>query len=214
VVDNAKSEAAGWNALIASLGLAPRRISGVSLYRLSADLLGDYRAPEYCGFEMERRAIRGRLAAIVTATDDYLRAGFEPSSISEDRLIALDLLPREWQHEPGKFSDLQVLPWKNGGITIVELGSRSAVADTLAKFGDDANVVYLPFPHIAAGTDGLNPLAIKLHNALLPPAAMPVDGESMEFFGLAFDRERLHKTAEYIAHLQPHKSKILNLARR
>ena len=214
VVDEAKPQAADWNALIAALGVAPRRISGVSLYRIGGNLLADYRTPEYSGIELERRAIEERFAALVTATDDYLRAGHDPAQLSENELASLELLPKEWKHAPATFADMRVMPWKNAGAVIVEMGSRSAFADTVERFRDDANVVYVPFPHIVAGTDGLNPLEIALHNALLPPAAMPVDGESMEFFGLAFDRDRLHRAAEYIARAQPHRSKILNLARR
>ena len=85
---------------------------------------------------------------------------------------------------------------------------------SLAQFRDHANVVYLPFPRIIAGTDGMSPFALAVRNALLPPAAMPIDGESMDFFGMAFDRDRLHRAADYIAHTQPHKSPLLHLARR
>jgi hypothetical protein len=106
------------------------------------------------------------------------------------------------------------MPWKKAGVTIIEMASKTALADTLTRFGDHANVVYLPYPRIVAGTDGLSPLALVLRNALLPPLAMPIDGESMEFFGFAFDRDRLHQAAEYIARTQPHKSKLLSLALR
>jgi len=53
-----------------------------------------------------------------------------------------------------------------------------------------------------------------VHNALLPPAVMPIDGDSMKFLGLAFDRERLHKAAEYIARVQPRISPLLDLVGR
>jgi hypothetical protein len=214
VVDDAKPQAAEWNALVASVGVAPREISGVSLYRLSPNLLADYRAPEYSGLEMERRAIRDRFAAIVTATDDYLRTGYEPSRLSEERLIAVDLLPREWKHDPAAFSDLHVIPWKNGGALIVELGSKAAAADMLERFGDHANVVYAPYPRIVAGTDGMSPLALAIHNALIPQAETSGDIDSLQFFGMAFDRDRLHQVAEYLAHTLPHRSRILNLALR
>jgi len=214
VVDDAKPQAADWNALLATLGVAPQKLSGVSLYRVSPNLLADYRAPEFSGVEMEQRAICDRFAALVTATDEYLHSDHDPARLSDDELASLEILPREWKRDPNTFSDMHVLPWKNGGAIIVELGSRSASADTIAKFRDAANVVYLPFPRIIAGNDGLSPFEVALHNALLPPAAMPIDGESMEFFGMAFNRDRLHKAAEYIARMQPRKSQILNLARR
>jgi len=214
VVDDAKPQAADWNALLATLGVAPQKLSGVSLYRVSPNLLADYRAPEFSGVEMEQRAICDRFAALVTATDEYLHSDHDPARLSDDELASLEFLPREWKRDPNTFSDMHVLPWKNGGAIIVELGSRSASADTIAKFRDAANVVYLPFPRIIAGNDGLSPFEVALHNALLPPAAMPIDGESMEFFGMAFNRDRLHKTAEYIARMQSRKSHLLSLAHR
>ena len=214
VVDDANRNAARWKSLLATLGVEPKPIAGVSLYRLSPALLADYRAPEYSGVEMEQRAIQNRFATLVTATDEYLGSGRDPALLSEKELIELWLLPYNWKREPTGFSDLRVMPWEKGGAVIVEMGSRTALADTMARFRDDANVVYLPFPRIIAGTDGMSPFALAVHNALLPPAAMPIDGESMEFFGLAFDRERLHKAAEYIAHLHPRKSRLLSLARR
>jgi len=214
VVDDAKPKAAGWETLIDTLGVEPRRISGVSLYKLSSDLLADYRAPRYSGVEMERRAIQTRFATLVTAADNYLQSGHDPRQLSDNELIDLSLLPSNWRREPTAFSDMGVMPWGNGGAIILELGSRTALADTMARFSDDANVVYLPFPRIVAGNDGMSPLALAVYNALLPPAATPIDGESMEVLGMAFDRERLHKAAGYIGHVQSRKSSLVSLARR
>jgi hypothetical protein len=109
---------------------------------------------------------------------------------------------------------MRVMPWGKGGAVILAMGSTTALAATMTRFRDDANVVYLPFPRIVAGTDGMSPFARAIRNALLPPAAMPIDGESMEFLGMAFDRERLHQAAEYIARVQPHRSRLLSLAGR
>jgi hypothetical protein len=214
VVDDSNRNAARWKTLLATLGVEPHPIAGVSLYKLDPALLADYRAPEFSGVEMEQRAIQNRFATLVTATDAYLDSGRDPARLSENELMDLWLLPYNWKREPTGFTDLRVMPWGKGGAVIVEMGSKTALAETMARFRDDANVVYLPFPRIVAGTDGMSPFALAVHNALLPPAAMPIDGESMEFFGLAFDRERLHKAAEYVAHLHPRKSRLLSLAQR
>jgi hypothetical protein len=213
-VDDADPNAAGWKTLLAAIGVAPHEISGISLYKLSAALLADYRTPEYSGVEMERRALQSRFAALVTAADRYLQSGADPERLTEARLVDLGLLPLDWKNSATTFSDMHVMPWKKAGVTIIELASKTALADILARFGDHANVVYLPFPRIVAGTDGLSPLALALRNALVRPRAMPIDGESMEFFGFAFDRDRLHQAAEYIARTQPHKSPLLSLALR
>jgi hypothetical protein len=213
-VDDADPNATRWKTLLATLGADSHDLSGVSLYKLGADLLAEYRAPQYSGLEMERRALQSRFAALVTAGDDYFQAGGDPARLDNNRLADLAMLPFDWKFDAGAFPDMHLVPWKNNGAIIIELASKSAIADTLAHFSDRANVVYRPFPRIIAGTDGMSPVALALSNALIPPAAMPIDGESMEFVGLAFDRDRLHQAAEYIARTQPHKSKLLNLAQR
>jgi hypothetical protein len=213
-VDDANPYATRWKTLLATVNVDARDISGVSLYKLSSGLLADYRTPEYSGVEMERRAVQGRFAALVTATDEYLQSGGDPGRLSDERLIYLGLLPSEWKREPSAFSDMHVMPWKKAGATIIELASKTALADTVARFRNHANVVYLPFPRIVAGTDGLSPVALALHNALVPPMAMNIDGDSMEFFGMAFDREQLHRAAQDLARVQPQKSRAPSLARR
>jgi hypothetical protein len=213
-VDDANPNATRWKNLLAAIGTDSRDISGVSLYKPSAGLLAEYRTPDYSGLEMERRALQSRFATLVTANDEYFQAGGDPARLSNNRLADLALLPFDWKFDHGAFPDMYLMPWKNNGAIIVELGSKSAMADTLARFSDRANVVYRPFPRIIAGTDGMSPFALALRNALIPPAAMPIDGESMEFVGLAFDRDRLHQAAEYIARTQPHKSRLLHLAQR
>lgn len=213
-IDDANPDAARWKTLIATVGVESEEISGVSLYRLSPGLLANYREPEYSGVEVERRAIQSRFATLVTAANNYLRSGHDPARLNDNELIDLSLLPDDWRRAPTAFSDMRVMPWGNGGAVILEMGSKIALADTVARFRADANVVYLPFPRIVAGTDRINPIARAIHNALLPPASMPIDGESMAFLAMAFDRDRLAKAAEYITRAQPHKSPLLRLGRR
>jgi hypothetical protein len=212
VIDDATPSTANWKSLIDSLGIKPQKLSGVSLYKLSSDLLADYRTPAYSGVVMERRAIQTRLAAFVTATDEYLRAGHDPARLSDHELIDSAMLPQAWKSEPSAFSDLRV-SWSNDRALFIAMGSKPALADTIARFRKSADVIYLPFPRIVAGTDGMSGVGIAFHNALLPPAAMPIDGESMQFLGMAFNRERLHTAAEDIARAQAHNPPQLSLAR-
>jgi hypothetical protein len=212
VIDDANPSAPRWKTLIERLDITPQEISGVSLYKLDRNFLTAYRAPEYSGIEMERRALQSRFSTLVTAADDYIQSGRDPARLSYDELVRLSLLPYDWKSAPTAFADMGVMPWGAEGAVIVEMGSKSALADTIARFRDDANVVYFPFPRVIAGTDGMSPVALAVRNALLPPAAMPIDGESMRFLGLAFDRERLHQAAGYVARAHPDKSGLLTLA--
>ncbi len=214
VIDDANPDAASWRTLISTLGAQSQNISGVSLYRLTSDLLAAYRGPATNGAEMERRAARIRFATLVTATDKYLSAGHDPARISADELVNLALLPNDWKPAPHAFSDMRVMPWTNDGAIIMEMGSKTALTDIVDRFRDDANVIYLPFPHTIAGIDRLNPLARAIRNALLPPAAIPIDGESMEFLGIAFRRAQLHKAAGEVASAKPETSPTLSFARR
>jgi hypothetical protein len=214
VIDDANANALSWKNLLASLGQKPTDISGVSLYRLRPSLLASYRAAEFSGLAMERRAIESRFATLITATDEYLASGRDPAHLSDDELVDLGLLPHDWKREPGAFSDMRVMVRGNGGAVIMAMGSKSALADTVARFRGSANVVYLPFPRVIAGTDGMSPFGLTIHNALLPPAAMPIDGESMQFLAMAFDRERLHKAAQDFARIQPRQITPPSLARR
>ena len=58
-----------------------------------------------------------------------------------------------------------------------------------------------------------SPVAIAIRNALLPPAAMPIDGESMQFLGMAFDRKQIHKLASELAG-EPMEPALAGFARR
>jgi hypothetical protein len=193
IVDDAKPSALAWKDLLASLGVEPRNISGVSLYRIPANFLAGYRRSEMSGAQMERRAMRLRLEAVVNATDRFLNAGYDSTHLDIDELVNLALLPPSWRSDPGAFFDLKVMPGRDRGALILALGSKTALTDTMQRFGADADAIYLPFPRIVASSGDGSPIARAFHNALLPPAAMPIDGESMQFLGMGFDPAHLHK---------------------
>ena len=213
IVDDAKPGAHAWRDLLARVAIAPRNISGVSFYRIPATVLAGYRRPEMSGAQMERRAMRLRLGNAVYATDRYFGAGYDPARISVNQLVSLALLPASWKIDPGSFSDLQIMPGREGGAVILALGSRTASADALQHFGADASTIYLPFPRVINSKEKGSPVALAIRNALLPPAAMPIDGESMQFLGMAFDRRQIHKLASELAG-EPMEPALAGFARR
>jgi hypothetical protein len=205
VLDDGSRNEVEWSALLSTLGVTPTHISGVSLYRLTPGLWNDYHTKT--GLEMEERAIRLRLNQVIVAADKYLAAGHEPGQISSGALVELSLLPAPWRLTPDDFPDMQVLPWESDGVLILQLGSKSALAQSIDRYRDESRVIYLPYPHILVDAADASGTSRFIRNALLPPAAMPIDGESMEYIGIAFDREQLHKAAVDITHGQEHRSR-------
>jgi hypothetical protein len=198
IVDESNPQAAQWNSFISTTGVTPTSISGVSLFKFSPGALAPYDG--LSGLQMETRAARIRFDTLVSATDSYLTAGHPLAKITPEELVALGYLPPTWKREPHGIYDIFVMPWADRGVVIGQLASPSALKKLIDRYRESAGEVYLPFPRILAGTGSATPVQRFLHNLLLPPAAMPVDGESMEFLGIAFDRKQLELAAREAAH--------------
>ena len=188
VIDDAHPKAAEWNSLIAEAGITSQEISGVSLFKLSPRQFKEFGA--VTSLELEKRAAQYRFGTLLQATDKYLRSGLPLSEVSSEQLVDLAFLPASWKKQPNSLYDIYVMPLSERDVVVGELGSPSALAEVIDRYRADAQTVYLPFPHIVGNSS--HPVIRALKNALLPPAAMPVDGESLEFLGLGFDREQLH----------------------
>jgi len=193
VVDDSDSHADELNSLAASTGLARKQISGVSLYEVPPGALADFKG--LTGLEMERRATRIRFEMVLSAANAYLAAGNPLETISPNRLIELGFLPAGWRREPRGFYDLLVVPWSDRGVVIGELASPTALHSLIDSYRDTAGEIYLPYPRIVASRGDSSTVGRFVYNALLPPATMPVDGESMEFLGIAFNRRQLREAA-------------------
>jgi len=193
VVDNSYPKAAEWNALLTATGIAPQKVSGVSLFKFPANEYKEF--GKLTGLEMEKRADQYRFGTLLLAADKYLRSGRPLSEISSEQLVDLALLPASWKKQPHKLYDIFVMPLSERSVVVGELGSPSALAELVDRYRGDAQAVYLPFPHLVAENGTSGAIGRVVQNALLPPASMPVDGESLEFLGLGFEREQLHQAA-------------------
>jgi hypothetical protein len=189
LVDDADSHAEEWNQLAASTGITAMRISGVSLYEIPRDALSHFEG--LTGLEMERRATEIRFDDLLSASAAYFAAGNPLAAISPNRLVDLGFLPATWKRVPHGFYDTIVLPSSTHGVIIGELASPSAIENLIGRYRDRAERIYLPYPRIADGTGNSSSLSRLIHNALLPPAAMPIDGESMRFVGIEFSQIQL-----------------------
>jgi hypothetical protein len=198
-IDQSDPKAAQWNALISAVAGPPESVDGVSFYRLRPDQFADYR--DLTGLQMEQRALDYRFKTLLVATDQYLQAGHPLSELNCERLIDSGLLPATWRRETNHLYDLYVLPFSEGEVVVGEVGSPSALAGVVNRYGPAGETIYLPFPHVIPGGHYHSPWERVLKNALLPPASMPIDGESMEALGIGFSPEQLHKAVS-LARLQ------------
>jgi hypothetical protein len=192
IVDNAHPEAKRWNTLVSSLGSKSIMVGGISLYRFNRDQLRDYQGRS--GFAMEQQALEQRFAAVVTAADLYMSAGYNPAVINENSLIDHSRLPQDWRSGP-LFADMHLRSWDKGGVAIELLGSPSALQIICNRYRSEATDVYFPFPLILDGTGNRSRLMLALNHLVLPSPAMPVDGESLRILQFNFSREQLHKVA-------------------
>jgi hypothetical protein len=188
IVDDSDPHAKDWNRLVASTGIVATRISGVSLYQIGPDDLQDARG--ITGASMERRATRLRFEVLLSAVDGYLTAGNQLENVSPARLVDLGFLPASWRRQPHGLYDFFVLP-SGDRVVIGELASPTAIGSLTDSYRETAGEIYLPYPKVIAESGNSSSIGRFIRNALLPPAAMPVDGESMEFVGLAFNRDGL-----------------------
>lgn len=193
VIDDQGFRAAQWNSLVQSLGIAPKRVSGVSFYRVPPGLLDAYRAMS--GLEMESRANQVRFDMAVRAANVYLASGQDLRKINVSRLAELSLLPFDWRLQKDNLASLLVVPMSSDQIAIVEYGSFASFSGVIAKYQKHSNAIYYPFPEVLWESDPPS-LAIRLMRAvLIPPASGPVDGESMGAIAIQFTREQLAQAA-------------------
>jgi hypothetical protein len=198
VIDDANRHASEWTRLMSCLDIAPSKAGGVSIYRVDQHALAKYRG--VTGLAMEQRAEQKRFEMLLDASRRYVEAGGNLEEIGIPRLVDAGLLPAEWKQASDGYSDAHVLSWKPDGITIIQIGSRSAMRSIVDRYRADASIVYQPFPQIVpGGTATMTPLERKLHNLVITPAAMPIDGESQMFIGLAFSRAQLMRTGSAAA---------------
>ena len=113
------SEQGRWSNLLSTLGVAPKKIGGVFLYRLSPEELNPYKLVTTS--EVRDRFYTGQLRALLEAATRYIGAGFSLAELTPARVAELGLLPASWISEdigPRTSSGL----WLGGSGSEVEVG--------------------------------------------------------------------------------------------
>jgi hypothetical protein len=194
ILDASDSRAEQWRQLLANLGITPDKIGGVFLYRINLDALRSYRAMN--ALEMERRADRARLDALLSATDRYLAKGGDPSNLTVRVLETGGLFPADWKFDPTPNSYRDI--WAggvDGKIAVGVVGSQSSLEPLMDGYGPEADQVYFPYPHRWFRNGGPD----FVRDFFAPETWGSTSGESLQMMLLEFDRSKLREVAARVS---------------
>jgi len=149
VVDDA--HLARWAPLLAAIDSSPVRSGGVSVYRARQAELAVYWGAS--ALEMERRCDSARMAALLSAANQYLTKGFELSQLTPMRVQQQGLLPPNWVTDPDVRTNngLYLGPADGDGIAVGVVGSYAAIEPIVAKYRQNAKEVFFPYPKVLQG---------------------------------------------------------------
>ncbi|HVA39084.1 MAG TPA: hypothetical protein VNF49_00345, partial [Candidatus Binataceae bacterium] len=105
-------EADVWRPLMATLGTAPIRAGGMTIYRVTPAELAPWR--NATALTMETRLDQARFAALVLAAETYLHDGRPSAALNPAEVSRLGLMPAGWIVVPKKAEP----PWEDGGMNL------------------------------------------------------------------------------------------------
>jgi len=147
-----------WPKLLATLGVEPARVRGVSVYQVPGTRTDNRSISR---LEMDRAASLAQVAALVVAADDYQHAGLPLDELAPVHAIRLGLIPGYWEVYPDSGSDregmrhlqtrggLWIGPWEAQMTSIGITGSAAALRPVAARYGRHAAKVLFPYPREA-----------------------------------------------------------------
>ena len=156
-------------AMLDSMGVPALQAAGVTLYRLTPQVLAPYR--KLTALAMERRAERARFEGLLLAAQRYLDGGGDLAALSPRRAEQLGLLPQGWfggtflgagDSNPIFHSEVVLGPAEHDGIAVGVESEYDALQPVIRSYGADAAGVYFPYPApLAAGSPPLGPALRK-----------------------------------------------------
>jgi hypothetical protein len=129
LVDDREAEI--WRPLMATLGVAPVRAGGMTIYRVAPTELAPWQ--NSTALEMETRLDQARFAALVLAADSYLRAARLPAALTPAEAYERGLMPDGWISVPKKIEP----PWVEGGMNLPRRPNDPHLFDDLWLRGDE-----------------------------------------------------------------------------
>ncbi len=133
LVDDREAEV--WRPLMATLGAAPVRAGGMTVYRVAPAELAPWQ--NSTALEMATRLDQARFAALVLAADNYLRAGHPPAALTPAEAYKLELMPPGWIAVAKKAEP----PWAEGGMNLPRRPNDPHLLDDLWLGGNAQGLV-------------------------------------------------------------------------
>jgi hypothetical protein len=165
-----------WDKTLASLGVAPIREQGVSIYKIPQGSLAAY--AKLSGAQVEARADALRFDTIVEAAAKYASGGNDPAKLCPPELKRLNLLPSDWlvDSTPHAYTDWGVTPAPGDRVGIIIVGSYGGVKPLLDRYRATASEIQYPAPtrwtrDSNPRTDVTKPLLVIFDNAGIQAAA-------------------------------------------
>jgi hypothetical protein len=141
-----------WEALLGALGVAPRKVGGVTLYELPPELRA--RWPSDNPVALQQRLAAIQFPTLLSAAHRYVAGGGSLSALNPLIALQAGLLPPNWvggplvrsAYEPRIFMDGLLLGrWDSTHVVVGVEGSYPALKPLIEKYGPDASAVYFPF---------------------------------------------------------------------
>jgi hypothetical protein len=191
VVDPANPHQSYWASMLSLLKISPVKISGVTLYRIDAGSLDEFKAAD--AVTVERRAQIVRFANLVAAASKYLALGPHPAMFNLGDLEASGLFPlgQTFAQGPDPYSDAAVAS-RNGETAVALVGTREGLQPIIDKYSREARSVFFPYPRPWRPRDANSGWLDWLRQPLL---AGNTTGIPLQRLVITFDRAQLARAA-------------------
>jgi len=138
--------------LLATLGVQPLEVGGVTLYRLNPSTLAPYL--KLSALDLQRRYAGTRFDTLLSIAERYLAGGGDLDALNDRKYELLESAPRWFggpafpKLNPNRMFQVQWMlgRWHPGFAAVGVEGSYEALRPLIVRYGADAATVYFPFP--------------------------------------------------------------------
>jgi hypothetical protein len=138
--------------LLATLGVQPLEIGGVTIYQLNPSILAPYL--KLGALDLQRRYARARFQTLLGIAERYLAGGGDLDALNDRKYELLDSAPRWFggpafpRLNPNRMFQVQwtLGRWHPGLVAVGVEGSYETLRPLIAQYGPDSASVYFPFP--------------------------------------------------------------------
>jgi hypothetical protein len=153
-VTGTRPAAGPWEDLLSTMGARPTRVGGITLYKVPAQLINEYRGANVS--ELETSADAAWFSTLLGAGEKYLSTGEKLEELSPSRAYQLGLLPpglwspylyeaSDWKRA-GSGNGLWLGPWDGDTVCVGVFGFFPAVNELISRYRASASEIYFPYP--------------------------------------------------------------------